>query len=95
MAEIPAIIEVKWIDSLVLEHGEWMDRDNLDLSNENMLHSSVGYLVAESDVAICLASSHNDQPHEPINRISGGVVIPKVAITNTNVLREKTDDSAV
>jgi hypothetical protein len=89
MTEIPAIIEVKWIDSLILQHGEWMDRDDLDLSNENMRHSSVGYLVAESDDAICLASSHNDQPEEPINRISGGVVIPKVAIIETIVLREK------
>lgn len=87
----PGIVEVTWVDSLILNHGEWMDITDLrnNLGAADMLHKTVGYLVAESDDAVALCISINAQEGIPTSRVSGGMVIPKSAIKETTVLREK------
>lgn len=87
----PGVVEVTWLDSVMLQHGEWMDidelRDNLD--EGQLLHKTVGYLLGESEVAIALGHSINAQDDIPTNRVAGGMVIPKSAIKNIETFREK------
>lgn len=87
----PGIVEVVWLDSLILNHGEWMDLDDLlaDLKEESMVHNTVGYLLADTDVAIAIGLSINAQYDMPTNRVSGGMIIPKSAIKSMTTLREK------
>lgn len=87
---IPPIEEIKWLDSLMINNGEWMSYTDIDeeLTSKGMLHRSVGYVVKESDEAVFLALSINyDQVDEENDqRMSGGTVVPKVSIINRSLL---------
>lgn len=91
-----AIVEVAWVDSLVINHGEWMDLadfiDDFDpkKADDSMRHVSIGYLVYENTKAIGLATSLNDQPDSQAQRISGGMVIPRPSVLDITVLRGAT-----
>lgn len=87
----PIIVEIIWHDSLILNHGEWMDIDELreDLNSDSLLHHTVGYLVFENDSAVAIASSINAQPNSPTNRISGGMIIPRSAIKKQTTLSKQ------
>lgn len=91
----PNIVEVEWVDSMILNHGEWMDLDEVDesLSEKSMYHKSVGYLARESDVAIAVCISINAQDDMQSRRISGGMVIPKAAIKSMVVLKDNSSSN--
>lgn len=90
MAEI-GIVEVVWVDSVILNQGEWTDLHEIKdaMKPKNHLHRSVGYLVGENKHAICLGSSINNQPDNLGTRVAGGMVIPKSAIIETIVHQTK------
>lgn len=85
------VVEITWIDSVVLEHGEWMDIAEIleSLQKPALLHKTVGYLICENDVAIAIGQSINAQYDAPSSRVSGAMVIPNSAILESVVLRAK------
>lgn len=83
------IVEIIWIDSLMLNSGEWIDTAEAleSMKFENMRHKTVGYLVAQNEYAVCIATSVNDMETEKGTRASGCTVIPLSAITKRTVLK--------
>lgn len=80
------IVEVEWVDSMILDHGEWLDADDVDeaMTLEGMTHRTVGYQVKENDHSILVASSRGQN-----DRIQGAIVIPKTAILTIGRLKEE------
>jgi len=80
----PPIVLVRWVDSMTLELGGWMDADEVPecLTVDAMVHESVGYLIADSADAIALAGSRNasDDAYHRNTRYSNVGTIPRRAI---------------
>jgi hypothetical protein len=77
-------VQVEWVDSMA--DGGWSDREDAIRRAENpdvMNVSSVGYLVAEADDRLLLASSFG--PHADI--VQGCVQIPSAAVREVKELR--------
>jgi hypothetical protein len=80
------LLLVVWVDSSHLGEG-WIDFDELDRSDAQLLCVSVGFLVHESRQSMLLVPSIADLS-EPSNRQAHGtMLIPKRAILSTRVLR--------
>lgn len=75
---MPPVIRLVWVDSLILDHGDWMDAPDTEdaMTEEGMIHHTVGFLVRENDTALCIAGSLN----QGFNRCCGTIVVPKSAI---------------
>jgi hypothetical protein len=86
MGDVLVIVEVEWVDSMILDHGEWLDSDDVDdaMSKEGMTHKTVGYQIKENDHSILVASSVGQS-----DRIQGAIVIPKVSILTIGRLKEE------
>jgi hypothetical protein len=69
-------VEVRWVDSMILENGAWSQRSDLEETFSKMEHRSCGYLYAEREEAIILAVS----VYEPTDAAQGATLIPRVAI---------------
>jgi hypothetical protein len=78
------LVQVEWIDSLMLDHGEWMDVSDTEeaMTADSMKHHTVGFIIREVEDAIAVASSVNEDG----NRACGVVVIPKSAIRSRKEL---------
>lgn len=76
---VGGVYEAEWLDSMVLDHGEWLDLEDADdaMSVEGMTHTTVGYLMKETDHSILLVSSRGQN-----DRIQGAIVIPKSALSS-------------
>lgn len=72
------MIEVVWVDSMVLNDGMWDRREEYEkaLEPKNMKHYSCGFLYAENDDALLLAGSY----YPPTGAACSVALIPKVAI---------------
>ena len=81
-------VEVRWVDSMVLENGTWQTREELEKAFGKMEHRSCGFLYAEREEAIILALSI----YEPTGAAQGATLIPRVAIRSVVDL-EPTDAS--
>jgi hypothetical protein len=80
------LLLVVWVDSSHMGEG-WVDFDELDRSDAQLLCVSVGFLVHESRRSVLLVPSIADLS-EPGNRQAhGSMLIPKCAILSTRVLR--------
>jgi len=92
---IPELVEILWVDSLVINHGEWCDWEETDdcLNKDSMLHRSAGYVIKESDDALVMALSINyDQSsveEDSDRRYACTCVIPKRAILERTVFRQQ------
>lgn len=86
------IIEVTWIDSNVLDDGGWIDFEDVEPALEiaAMRQTSVGYLVSQSEHAICLAGSLSDTTGNPAHDALNCLVIPKVAILSKREVKRRT-----
>jgi len=87
VSDDPPLVLVRWVDSMGLESGGWMDADDVavNLVEDALRQESIGYLVGDGDVAIALAGSRNlsDDDHDHRNTKLGNViVIPRCAITH-------------
>lgn len=84
MAETPPVVLVEWLDSCGLEHGGWMDQNEVDenLTTDSLLQESVGYLVADNAVAIALAGSRSSSVEDEHNatQLRDVLVIPRSAL---------------
>jgi len=91
------ILEVKWVDSVILDSGSWIDSDEIAkvlLDDTALHHRTVGFKIAESDEILIIAGSHNyDQKEQSEHRYCGVVVIPKVAILDKNVIATREFES--
>lgn len=74
------MVQVKWLDSMMLNYGEWADREDHESAMyvEEMTHHSCGYLFSESDEALIVAHSVYENPDT--DRAAGAVVIPRRAV---------------
>ena len=80
------MVQVKWLDSMMLNYGEWDDRSEHEaaMSLEEMTHHSCGYLFSESDEALIVAHSVYENPDTA--RAAGAVVIPRRAVLSIDEL---------
>lgn len=77
-------VEVEWVDSMMLNYGEWADRDDHERAVDHMTHRSCGYLFSENGRAIILA--HTIYEGEAGDRAAGAMLIPRVAILSLKEL---------
>ena len=78
MDTVPMIIQVKWIDA-VADSG-WEEKTKAEIHH----CITVGYLVDESDEALCLASTWSH------NQTNARMHIPKAWISERKVLQHET-----
>ncbi len=80
-------VEVEWVDSMVLDYGEWGDRMDFEesMEPEAMTHRSCGYLISENEHAILVATSCYKS--EQVDRAQGVALIPRGAILSLKDLR--------
>ena len=81
------MVQVKWLDSMTLQYGEWADREDHESSMivDEMTHHSCGYLFSESDEALILAHSVYEDPDT--DRAAGAVLIPRRAVLSIDDLQ--------
>ena len=73
------IVEVRWLDALEL--GGWTEHK--DVVNKPMPSRTVGFLIRESDEALCVAALVNK------NHVGLAVVIPRGMVTSVRHLKGK------
>ena len=71
------IIEIEWIDAISLG-DDWVEDEDLDTKPAPSL--SVGYLLAETDLAITIAALVNEE------FFANGITIPKGCIVQVRTL---------
>lgn len=76
---------MEWLDSLVLADGGWDSREGHEeaMSVKAMTQRSCGYLFAENDEAVLVASSVDNAG----GRAAGVVAIPRCVIISIKDLR--------
>ena len=77
-------VQVEWLDSMT--DGGWSDRDDAIRRAEHpdvLRVTSVGYLIADTDEWLLLATSHG--PHADI--VQGCVQIPREIVREVRELR--------
>lgn len=81
------MVQVKWLDSMTLQYGEWADRDDHEaaMTLEEMAHHSCGYLFSEGEEALILA--HTVYENEETDRAAGAVLIPRRAVLSIDELQ--------
>jgi hypothetical protein len=70
------LLEVVWVDSMVLNDGGWDSREGHESAYEEMEHVSSGYLFSEDQRAIIICSSYYPEG----DRAAGALLIPRSAI---------------
>jgi hypothetical protein len=80
----PRPVEVKWIDSVILDSGQWGDdfAFQAELTIEGMTMVSIGWLIDENECGILLALTWD----EKAARLQGALIIPRVAVRNISYL---------
>lgn len=75
------IVEITWLDSAQLEGGAWMNRGEIAASLDDLKQTTVGYVVAESEIGIAVARSLSVYAHpDVIEKAEGVLVIPKACV---------------
>ena len=88
-------VRVVWTDSTLLDEGTWMDIEDLgedELTTDAMLQEDVGYVIAESPVAIALAGSKNASTviaGRNGTRVGSVRIIPKKCIVERHELMDR------
>lgn len=78
------VVEIKWIDSAASD-AAWLDKKKLPVPITIISH---GFLVAESNEHICVASSyHNDSDGNMT--IGEAIAIPKIAVLSPGRYKRK------
>lgn len=78
-------VEVEWLDSMMLNYGEWGDREEHEEAFEAMTHRSSGYLFSENEKGIILALTIYEG--EAGDRAAGAMLIPRGAIVSMRDLK--------
>ena len=69
-------MEITWLDSI--HEGGWRKLGDVDFSENQLKHKTIGYLVFESKVSIAVAQSYGEEREDPT--IDSVMQIPKCAI---------------
>ena len=86
------IEEITWLDSTQLEGGSWMDVDVARKMMDDLLQRTVGFLVAESKMAVTVARSISEwSDPDTVEKVEGVLVIPKQTIVERRTLRQTGD----
>lgn len=80
-------VEVEWVDSMVLNYGEWAGREEHEEAFGEMTHRSCGYLFSDSDKGLILAQSVYEGNEG--DRAAGAMFIPRPAVLSVTELEAK------
>lgn len=89
------LVEVEWVDSMMLNYGEWGDREDHEAAFDAMTHRSCGYLFSENDKGIILALTVYEQEGDLPARAAGAMLIPRGAILSTKDLLPSREEAGV
>lgn len=78
--------EVVWVDSAQLERGDWMTVEDAERYADDLEQTSVGYVVAETDVSLVLARSASRWVLDSVEKVEGVLCIPKACIVSRHPL---------
>ena len=78
------VVEISWIDSAASDTA-WLDKRKLPLPVIIVTH---GFLVAESNEHVCIASSYYDDTEGNMT-IGEAIAIPKVAVLSPKKYKRK------
>lgn len=76
---------IRWLDSVTVNYGGWdgIAWHKTAMTKKAMTHETVGYVLAETKVALLVAQSRNGSE----DRFAGALVIPQAAVISRKRLK--------